>query len=50
MVTYKARNLKFPGDEKIRRSTQTGKRYCGGDNDGLAAVALDHDTMRVKKS
>jgi hypothetical protein len=47
MVTYKARNVRYPGDEKMRGSTQTGKRYRGTNDDGVAIVTLDNNTKRV---
>ena len=47
MVTYKAKNLRYPGDEKMRGSTQTGKRYRGTNDDGVAIVTLDNNTKRV---
>ena len=47
MVTYKARDMRYPGDEKMRASTQTGKRYRGTSEGGTAIMTLDNNTKRV---
>ena len=39
--------MRYPGDEKMQGSTQTGKRYHGTSDDRVALVTLDNNTKRL---
>ncbi len=48
MVQYKFSNLHYPGDEKMRKSTQMNKKKHGTSNIGL--IECDNHIKRVSYS
>ena len=46
MVNYRARNMHYPGDEKMRGATQTGKRYRGTSDTGVTMVTQENNSMK----
>ncbi|MFM8622856.1 MAG: hypothetical protein ACKOB3_05715, partial [Holophagaceae bacterium] len=46
MVNYRARNMHYPGDEKMRGATQTGKRYRGTSDTGGTMVTQENNSMK----
>jgi hypothetical protein len=49
MVNYRARNMHYPGDEKMRGATQTGKKYRGTGNAGMT-MATTQESNGMKRA
>ncbi len=47
MVNYRARNIQYPGDEKLRGATQVAKRYRGASDEGMDVLTLENNGYKA---